>query len=255
MKSKFFISSWQAMILLVISSIATTVLFVPAGMATIVKQDNWLAAILGTFLAAIFLIYPLAALGMRFPDKTMVEYSVSILGRFLGKIYGALLVFMLFMIHFNTLRELSELMSFFLEETPMEFIIAIFAFGCAYAVNRGFETISRAGEITFLLGIFAIVIIGAASIPDIKLVNLVPVLEQGILPVFRASIHVTDWLATGFIFGMFTSRVSKKDNLKKIGLTGIVIGGGILIGLSILNTLVYGENLKCLLSFHRKLKY
>ncbi|MGE5629497.1 MAG: GerAB/ArcD/ProY family transporter, partial [Caulobacteraceae bacterium] len=83
------ISALQFALLNTTLIIATADVFLPAFVAQEAKQDSWIAVIIGTVTAGV-IINILITLGLKYPDKTLTEYSCDILGKPLGRVIGML---------------------------------------------------------------------------------------------------------------------------------------------------------------------
>ena len=220
--------------------ISTAILYVPGQSVTIVKQDAWIAVLLATVTAAVFLYYPLADLGMHFPGKTIVEYSELILGRYIGKLYGFLITYQFFQVHCWTVREFGELSNLLLTQTPIVVFMIFFSCITIFAVYYGVETIGRCAEFVFPLGVLAMILILIAGILSIDISRILPLMEGDFLPLIKASFSPLDWLTTGFVFGVISSFVKDKRELRKIGFMAIGIAGSLLILFSVLNIVILG---------------
>lgn len=245
MSSKTLISNWQAIVLILLTNIPNSVFFIPGTALSIVNQDAWIAVALAAFIAGLFLFYPLADMGMRYPGKTIIQYSENILGKFLSKIFALLFIYYLFQGHCWNLRIFSEVAIVFLPETPLIVFMIMISFLTVYAVNYGLEVIGRCAVLFFPIGIFSMIFIVLLNIGNMEFSNILPVMESGILPILRASLFPLDFMAMGFVFGVITSFVNNPTDLKKIGLTIIGIGGILLTIFSLVNIMAIGvPNLK-----------
>lgn len=240
MTEKTLISNYQAILLTLFSNIPTAVFYIPGVAITFANHDAWIPIIIGAFMVALLVIYPLANLGMKYPGQTIFQYSEKIMGKFLGKTFGAFLVIFLLQIHAWTLRNFAEVIVIFLPETPIVVIIIIIALVMAYAVYNGIEVIGRCAEFVFPLGLFSLGIIFITSFQKIDISNLMPVMKSGILPIIRATIFPMDWLSLCLPFGIITAFVANKNDLKKIGYTSIGLAGTILTLFSIIVISVLG---------------
>ncbi|MDD4236937.1 MAG: endospore germination permease [Desulfotomaculaceae bacterium] len=248
MLNKNKISDGQAIVLIVLASISSALFFVPLGVVTIVDQDAWIAMILATFLAMLLVYYPLADLGRRYPGKTIIQYSENILGRFAGKLVGAIFVYYFFQNHCWALREFGEVTAVFLPKTPMLVIMLLLSLLTAYAVNSGLEVIGRCAELLFPIGVFALVfiVVGSAGLMDFT--KIMPVMEGPVLPLLWATLIPLDWLSVGFVFSVITASVNKRSIVKN-GLTAVGMAGVILTVFSLVNIMVIGTPLLKKISF------
>ncbi len=78
------ISARQFTVLVILYTIGTSILIAPSMLAGVAKQDGWIASMLGIG-AGLLSVFLYSALGNRYSDKTLAEYSEQILGKWLGK--------------------------------------------------------------------------------------------------------------------------------------------------------------------------
>lgn len=182
------ISSSQCLLLFITLVTATAVLFVPAITAQEARQDGWLSALVFSTLFGLLVAVICTSLGLRFPGRTVIQYSPEILGRFLGKLAG--LGYIFFFIHINSIivREFGDfLTTVFLPDTPIDIFVATLLLLGASAVRNGLEVIARMNQFVFPLLLFSYMLIIVLVARDMDLHNLLPVLEGGIGPVLKGS--------------------------------------------------------------------
>ncbi len=115
-----------------------------------VKQDAWIALLLASIvvLAITFLTNKLS---LRFPDKTIIEYSQDILGKWLGKI---IILPYLFIWVMNMTVELSTLADFvtpsLLPHTPKFFVFLLMMMVVTYVTIKG--GITGIGRLSLVAG-------------------------------------------------------------------------------------------------------
>lgn len=243
MNNKNLISGKQAVYLLIFSIFPAAVLFIPGDPAMIVNQDAWLTIMLATGLALLFIFYPLADLGRRFPGLTIVQYGEKVAGKYLGKLFGLMIIYYYFQLHCWTLRSFAEFTVIFVPETPFLVLYGVISLLTAYAVKNGLEVLARCGEFVFPLGLFFLLLIAVFSIGDMDFANLLPVMDEGIVPLLIATPAPLDWLATGLTFGVLTAYVNNKHDLRKVGLLGVGLSGILLTAFSLISIAVFGSGL------------
>lgn len=238
------ISSRQAILLVLYAHIATTVNFIPSSLLAFLTQDAWISIIPGAILAIMFSYYPIAYLGMRFSGQSLVQLCEKILGTILGKLFGLIIVYSLFIYHCWALREFGELMVAALPEIPMWVFIVILSLTTSYAVKCGLEVICRCGEWLLLIGLSSLMVIGILNIANVELTNLLPIVESKLPAMFGASLRCMDYFSmSSLVFGLLLPSVNKPKDLKKIAIIGIGLGSVILVSFSILNIAIFGPEL------------
>ena len=147
------ISGHQALMLVLAGGIGNifVVLAVPA--IKDAGRDGWLLVIISYGIATVVGL-ALLDLGRRFPDKTFVQYLPIVLGKVPGKLAGLAYILGLWVITPLIIREILELMRFFLPFTPPLAIVILMAMPAVYAMYKGFEVFARTAELFVLLMIF-----------------------------------------------------------------------------------------------------
>jgi spore germination protein KB len=144
---------------------------------SITKQDTWIAVLIGFFIAILFtLLYLVIALS--YPGKNLISINDIVFGPYFGKLISASYIWFFFqyMIHYMYFFN-SFWITYILPETPRIAFLIMFIFVCAMAVRKGLEVIARCSFLFITIVIVAILATTVLLIPDMKLSNLLPVLE------------------------------------------------------------------------------
>lgn len=133
------ISGHQALMLILAGGIGNifVVLAVPA--IKDAGRDGWLTVLIGYGIATAVGL-TLVKLGRRFPDKTFVQYLPVVLGKIPGKLAGLVYIFTFWIMSGVVLREMIELMRYFLPKTPPIAIGVLMAILIVYVMRKGFVT-------------------------------------------------------------------------------------------------------------------
>ncbi|MDQ0883545.1 endospore germination permease [Peribacillus sp. V2I11] len=234
----------QFTILVFLFTIGGIILIIPSMLASEAKQDAWISAILALGIGV--LVIPLyRALGSRFPDKSLVEYSEGILGKWLGKTISLLFCSYFFVNAALTLRSIGEFMTTqIMPETPIQAIFIIYLGIVIMGTRIGLEPLSRAAEIFFPCVIFLFLLLALSLLPQIKIENIQPMLEEGIKPLFRAVIpYIGSTFLELVVFLMFVPYNNRIQNIGKALWIGTLMGGIMLTIISLLTILVIGADL------------
>ncbi len=229
MKDEGKISAAQLRILMVTTILGTTVLFMPSLVATAARQDGWLSMIVGVaagYLEAVVVL----ALGKRFPNQSMVQYSEVILGKFLGKILG--LAMILYLIQFNLIivREFGELLVLaIMPATPITVFIVVILLLAVYASTGGLEVIARTNEVFFLPTIVVILLLFNLAAKDFDLGNLLPVLENGPVPVLKGALPSFAFFGEIGLVGFLYPKINNPGQIPKATYQALAITGGIMV--------------------------
>lgn len=212
MPEKGIISTNQFIWMLFIIITSVTVLQAPLLLITIAGRDAWLSVIGGWFLDVLLaLVY--AYMGIRFPGQNFVQYSITIMGKYLGRIIG--IIFPLFFIIVSILLQssLAQLINtVLLYHTPMAVILSVSFILSAYAARNGIEIIARISQFIGPVYMLFIVFIGLVSIPEVKIDFLKPQLEQGFYPFMIGSPFVLSFYGICIMMAMFIPICNRPEN-------------------------------------------
>lgn len=240
MQVKEKISSLQMIYLLVNVVGATAMVFLPSLVAAVAGRDTWLTPVLAT-IPGIYVVYVIAALGRLFPAQTLVQYSETILGPWLGRLLGFLYV--VFFLHVNglILREFGELMSStILPRTPQVALVSLMASLCAFAIYEGIEVLARVMELSYplMLVLFSFLLVLVAGHMDGT--NLLPFLEHGWKPVLLGSLDPVAWRCEVFLLGMLFPYLAKRELARRDGVIAVIAIGFIITVDTLASTAVFG---------------
>ena len=78
------ISSFQFLVLVIFFTVGTSILLIPAILTSQVKQDAWIAAIVGLLIGLLF-IWLFTFIASWFPKLTYIQINEKIFGKIFGK--------------------------------------------------------------------------------------------------------------------------------------------------------------------------
>ncbi|MFE5321740.1 endospore germination permease [Paenibacillus sp. NPDC056579] len=234
----------QFTVLAILFTLGSSLLISPSGLAFAAKQDAWIAAIFG--LAGGLLLIPLYyRFAILFPQKTLVQYSQELLGRWPGRAVVLLYFIFFFTLGALVLRNIGDFITAqVLPNTPLQFIHVFFLAVIIFGVRHGIETFTRSGEIFLpwvsFFFLFMVVLLPTQTHMD----QIRPILGYGLKPVLQATVPLigTPYLEL-VVFLMILPCVNQSRKTAKAFATGVAIGGMGLIMISLLSILVLGADL------------
>jgi len=212
MKEKGIISTNQFvwMIFSLIAAFAT--LEIPGLLISHAGRDAWLS-LAGAWFLDVLLAIVYAYMGLRFPGQNTVQYSISILGKYAGRIVGMMFLLFYFLIASLLMRALTELISsFFLLRTPIALTLAMCFMVVAYGVKKGIEAIARTCEVLGPIYLISLVVMFALLVPQLKIQRLKPILAQGAYPILTGIPYILSFLGVCIIMGMYIPICNKPEN-------------------------------------------
>ncbi len=182
------VSSLQMAIMFYPTIIATAILAVPGATARFAGNDSWISPIWSSLIGFIA-VYVACRLHKLYPNQTFIQYGEKILGKFCGKIFGFIQIFSLLMVNGNTAKQYMELVvGAFLSNTPIVLVGASLVLVCAFAVRGGVEVIGRASQLFIPLYLLSLVMIIVLLIPEFKPENMLPIMENGLIPSIKGAV-------------------------------------------------------------------
>lgn len=234
----------QFTILTILFTVGSSILIAPSGVAHEAKQDAWIASAAG-LIGGLLLIWLYNRITVRFPRSTFVSCCRQVLGHWLGSAVALFYFGYFFLLAAFVLRNISDFMATqVLTQTPIQFIHIFFLGVVIMGIRNGIETLARTAEI-FLPWVFFFFLIMAVLLPPkFEFGNVVPILEYGLKPIIRASLPV---LSTPYmeliVFLLIFPSVKNAAMARKAFWVGTLVGGILLVGISLLSILVLGADL------------
>ncbi|NNU83997.1 spore gernimation protein [Geobacillus sp. BMUD] len=234
------ITSVQMMFLLYPTVIATAILIVPGVTAHHAKQDMWISPLWAS-LAGFLAVYITVRLHRLYPKKTPIEYSVDIVGQFLGKLIGLIWLFFYFHVTGIIIREYGEfVVGNFLFRTPISVVMGSMVFVCAVAVRSGLNVLGQLAQLLVPFVIMLLMMIVILLLPDIDLRNMLPIMEKGVMPSIMGSVIPQGWFSECFLMAFLLPYVIDQHNGPKWGNMAVVFIALTLLMTNLVTLLVFG---------------
>ncbi|MDQ6418796.1 endospore germination permease [Paenibacillus sp. LHD-117] len=228
----------------VIYSIGTPILIVPAGLTSIAKQDAWIAATIGIGIG-LLLVSLYQAVGKLFPEKSLVETTELLLGKWIGNAVSFTFVFFCLIAASELFYYVGNFMTTqIMSITPIQSINIIFAVVVVMGIKLGIETLARSAELMFPIFIVLFLILVVFVSPQIEIERIQPVLETKLKDLTWATMYFTSnfSLTQIALLMIFPSFVDRPEAASKAFYKGMIIGGIVLVVIIALCILVLGAD-------------
>lgn len=167
-----------------------TFLLIASGVTVASGRDGWMTVLPG-FTAGIPYGLMVLSLQVQYPRKNLLQISEILFGKWIGKIigfiyilitgyYGGLVVAVLGEIFQRTIMPLTPLWIFYIGGMLLVLYLAM----------SGIEVFARFSEVVFPIIVIALVLNAALAIPRIEPGELMPILSEGIKPLFFGVLKV-----------------------------------------------------------------
>lgn len=233
------ISSFQYMCMLLVVRITATTVTFPFMTDHESPTDAWIGAAIG-IVVSLVLLELIARFSLNFPNMTVIQYSQSVLGKFLGSIAALLLIgFWVFDAAVAGIAMGSAMVNAFMPETPVLVFIIVTAFLSANGARQGLEITARWSELV-AVGVVMSALLLALPFQAMNFQNLLPILPYGIGPhLKRAAIIVAIFLRYSVV-GMIVPYVHNRKEILRYTRIAVLISGAVLIAQSIVLVAVFG---------------
>lgn len=211
------ISTNQASLMICIFTIALKVSALPAIMFSFAGNDSYIScllAIIFDFIGTVIIV--------NIMEKHPNETFFSITKETLGKTF-AIVIQVILLIYFiiRTILVLQELHDYFIatlfeELNPIYFLI-ILGLIMLYSTGKNFRTIGRLIELIFWPVAIAIAFTLIFPIKDLQIIKLLPVFEEGFVPIYKGLARTTFAFGDYMILLIIMGKISfEKKSKKKI---------------------------------------
>ncbi|WP_100487252.1 GerAB/ArcD/ProY family transporter [Sporolactobacillus pectinivorans] len=223
------ISKHQLFVLVMMEQIGSTNLW---ALGIEARQDAWLV-ILFSMLPGCALIWIFTELHRHFPNDNLAGLTTTLLGKAIGWPLAFLYVLLGLFNSTRNANEFTELLNMtFLQRTPSSIVLLLFLITLVYISFLGVENFVRLTEIIlpFMLILISLIYVLILASGRIDLQQLTPVLENGMMPVLKASYPTV----VNFPFGMslvlfqFWHFANDQKSVRKVTLTAAIFAGIIL---------------------------
>lgn len=213
------ISPRQVFFILTMLLTGIYILILPRHLVTVTGADGWLVLLVGGFVSAVMLFF-INRISRKFPGKTVVEFAPLVMGSFLGKIFGGILVVYYTILAATSLRIFAEMLkSVLLADTPRWVVLLALVALITWIVQNGLEDIARFTE---LLAPIIVLLLVAALLGDLRYmegIRLRPILQSPPLALFEGFICALSYYGAIIILLMLYPYVNAP---KKLTVTSLV---------------------------------
>lgn len=233
------ISALQLSLLMITAVIATADVFLPSYVAQEAGPDSWISVLLGTA-SSMVLVMMFLTLGLRFPDRTIIQYSCDILGKIPGKLVGSLYLFYILDICSSVSRELGEIfVAAFNPDSPLVIYPVITLLVASYALAKGLEVIVRVNEFILPIGLGILGLAAILNLNHLDFSHYLPVMANGLLPPLKGGFLIQTWILEIVLFLQVIPYVRDQNKIRKYTAFS-VLTLGISMELGVLIIAVFG---------------
>ncbi|MCZ8512790.1 endospore germination permease [Paenibacillus filicis] len=200
------VSGIQAFWMITIMDIGMTLLmtFTPGLQAA--KQDAWVSLLVAGGIALLIAVIT-TKLVLLHPEQTFIQFSQTIMGKWLGKIVVVVYFVQWYTIIPIVLRQLTDLLQvLLLPKTPSIYIILVMVLIVIYVTySGGIDGIGRVSEILGPLIFLMVLLVLISSVPNIQWKRLMPFYaDSGMAAIVKGSLPSASYLGHAVEFFMIS---------------------------------------------------
>jgi spore germination protein len=183
-------------------------------------------------------------LGKTFPNKTIISYNETILGKSMGRICSVLIILFFSLLMGLETRQFAEVVAgSLLPSTPIQVSILLMITLCA---TTGFQNVATFAYIHFFYMPLILLPIALVMIPafkDIEVYHLTPILGNNptIKEFLGGGLIVTKALLSFFVIAMVIPYMKEPKKCVKSGIWGYMIGSFFVVLIITTSLAVFGE--------------
>lgn len=211
------ISTRQAMILFILSTLSPTIRIFPAACSQAAKTAAWVTPIV----ASVALIVLYSVISAYFNKKNITNLNDVFklaLGTTIGKVVLSAFLFWFIVLYVLYIRYYAgRLLGSIFPNTDLRFFILVMIIIVYIAAKGRIETFLRFAEVVFLSLFTVMFFMFIFLLPEVKLANIYPVTFYDSLPLLKVSVRVMGvwgYMLLPFFFG---ESIANKEEIKRFG--------------------------------------
>jgi len=227
-KNKIEFGSWEATALMINLVFAQVMLIFPKDMVHFGGSAGWMISIIITLITLIYFTI-VVKLYKNIGSLDLIDISASVGGRIFKVVVGLLItVFLTLVVSINLGAFAQTFKIISLDKSPLEYVGVLFLIGMLAAAYYGIEVVARINAFLVPIVIVGFILITLGAIPEFETNNLFPILGDGYASIAKGSILKLS-VFSSIIILFFMVPFFKKQYLKKVGYSSIIISGLLLL--------------------------
>ncbi|MDD9268960.1 endospore germination permease [Paenibacillus sp. GCM10023248] len=234
----------QLMILVFLVAVGTTVLVVPSLLAMESKQDAWIAGIAGVAIGLLF-IRMYVRLAKMFPAQSLFDMNETVFGKWLGKAFTLLYVFIAAVISAQVLFYIGAFMTTqIMPTTPIQSIHILMITFVIIGAKLGVIILARTAEIFFPWMVLLLILLFICVTPQADVINLLPIGEASLMSIARSSYYIVvfSYFPIAFVLCLITNQVKLPVRFSKAFTYGGITSGVVLVLITLFSIIVMGPD-------------
>lgn len=200
-----------------------------------------LVTLLGMMIAFVGLVL-IALLGMRFPNKSIIQYSEDILGKWPAWIGSVFIIAFFAVLTSLTAREFGEVVvTSVLKSTPVEVTVIAMLLLAAVSTRNDMTTFAYIHHFYFPAILGPGLLIVALSLKNADIINLQPIWGNDPQGMLGGVFTIAALFQGSFILTMLIPAMRSPEKAMKASIWGMLIAGGLYVTIVVATVSVFGS--------------
>lgn len=213
------------------------------------ENATWIMVILSGIIMIIIYLTTLSLL-KSYKDKNLIEITYSVFGKFLGFVFGCVIITSIFAsITINSRTTVNILNAFFFPTTPPMIHYIILLGGSWFIAKRGFEAIGRGCWMFLPYAIVSILLLIATTMKEMDLSSIFPIAGPGVTNLFKGGFLYSSIFADIIVLTLFFPFVRTYKAFTISSLLGLFFSVATLSLFTFAFSSLYGYNVLNLLNY------
>lgn len=191
----------------------------------VAKQDAWISYLIASMIG-ILIVFIATKASLLYPSQTFIEFSQTILGKWIGSIIVIIYLIQWYSIIGIILRGFGDFtITLLFSSTPSWLVLLTMVMLMIYVTySGGIEGIGRCSEVFGIMVILMVVLLILLSIPNMDVHKVLPVLaDSGLSPILKGTLTPVLYLGESVMIMMFVSFMAQPTQALSKAIWGVAL--------------------------------
>ncbi|WNS77460.1 endospore germination permease [Bacillus sp. DTU_2020_1000418_1_SI_GHA_SEK_038] len=206
------------------------------------KQDAWISALVA-IVPGIIIVLIASKVSLLYPNQTLIEFSKTILGKWIGTIIVMIYFIQWYSVIGNILGEFAEFtILILLPNTPSWILILTMLLLMIYVTYiAGIEGIARCSEVFGPIVLLMVILLFILSIPNMEFRKILPIYsDTGLTTIIKGSLSPLSFLGETVLMMMIISFMDRPKQGPLKAIWGIALSGFLVSTTTLSVIMVFG---------------
>jgi spore germination protein len=234
------VTTIQAAIILFSTIIGVGVLALSLFAVRAADSGGPLVTLLGFLIASLGLLF-IALLGMRFPTKSIIEYSEDLIGKWPARVGSVIIILYFAVITALAAREFGEVvLTSILPKTPLEVTVIVMLLLAAISSRADITIFAYIHHLYFPVILFPGLLIVVLSLKNATTINLLPIMGNQQSGIFTGILTMAALFQGFFIMTIVFPAMRRPEKALLASAAGMTMAGGLYMLIVVATIAVFG---------------